>query len=147
MVLDIIICKCSIPIRLHWGRNLCVYFLTKKKHQQSFDCWCFFSWWTWRESNPRPNKEIISLLHVYLCLNFRAQARPKPPTCTLSSVFHLCREANTNYPRFSCTSLSLASERRPLGNVSFQHLVSKLSRIYCTSIKQQERSYFRQLYC
>ena len=124
---------------------VCILFDEKKSTTTQLIASAFL--WTWRESNPRPNKEIISLLHVYLCLNFRVQARPKPPTCTLSSVFHLCREANTNYPRFSCTSLSLASERRPLGNVSFQHLVSKLSRIYCTSIKQQERSYFRQLYC
>ena len=41
--------------------------------------------WSWRESNPRPNEEIISFLHAYLCLNFRAAAEPKPSTTTLSS--------------------------------------------------------------
>ena len=44
-----------------------------------------FFWWTWRESNPRPNEEIISFLHAYLCLIFRATAEPKPSTVALSS--------------------------------------------------------------
>ena len=43
-----------------------------------------FFWWTWRESNPRPNEEIISFLHAYLCLSFRATAEPKPSTIALS---------------------------------------------------------------
>jgi len=41
--------------------------------------------WSWRDSNPRPNEEIISFLHAYLCLDFRVQAEPKPSTYTLSS--------------------------------------------------------------
>ena len=45
------------------------------------------SLWSWRESNPRPNEEIISFLHAYLCLNFRAAAEPKPSTVALSSKF------------------------------------------------------------
>ena len=40
--------------------------------------------WSWRESNPRPHKETIRFLHAYLGLHFRAAARPKPPTTTLS---------------------------------------------------------------
>jgi hypothetical protein len=40
--------------------------------------------WSWRESNPRPNEEIISFLHAYLCLSFRATAEPKPSTIALS---------------------------------------------------------------
>ena len=43
------------------------------------------SLWSWRESNPRPNEEIISFLHAYLCLNFRAGTEPKPSIPTLSS--------------------------------------------------------------
>ena len=34
-----------------------------------------------------PNEEIISFLHAYLCLNFRAAAEPKPSTVALSSKF------------------------------------------------------------
>ena len=27
--------------------------------------------WSWRDSNPRPNEEIIRFLHAYLRLHFR----------------------------------------------------------------------------
>jgi len=60
--------------------------------------------WSWRESNPRPNKEMISFLHVYLRFDFRVQARPKPPTCALSFLFHCASKAKHNYLRFIRTS-------------------------------------------
>ena len=41
--------------------------------------------WSWRESNPRPNRETIRFLHAYLGLHFRAVTRPKPPITALSS--------------------------------------------------------------
>ena len=56
--------------------------LNKKK--ESSDYFRAFFWWSWRESNPRPNEEIISFLHAYLCLIFRATAEPKPSTIALS---------------------------------------------------------------
>ena len=46
---------------------------------------------------------------------------------------------------FAAFPVQVASRRRHLGNVLFQHLVSELSYIYYDSIKQQERNYFRQL--
>ena len=42
-------------------------------------------WWSWRDSNSRPNEELICFLHVYLRLHCRGEARPKPPTYPLSS--------------------------------------------------------------
>lgn len=33
--------------------------------------------WSWRDSNPRPNEEIISFLHAYLCLSFSCRSRTK----------------------------------------------------------------------
>ena len=30
----------------------------------------FGKWWSWRESNPRPNREIIRFLHAYSRLWF-----------------------------------------------------------------------------
>ena len=60
--------------------------LNKKKESSDYFR-AFFLSWTWRESNPRPNEEIISFLHAYLCLNFRAAAEPKPSTIALSSKF------------------------------------------------------------
>ena len=43
-----------------------------------------YSKWSWRESNPRPNRETIRFLHAYSGLHFRVAARPGPPTATLS---------------------------------------------------------------
>ena len=54
---------------------------------------CTVTKWKWRESNPRPHEETIRFLHAYLGLHFRAAARPKPPTATLSSEFHQIIEA------------------------------------------------------
>ena len=31
---------------------------------------CFGGWWSWRESNPRPNRETIRFLHAYSSLRF-----------------------------------------------------------------------------
>ena len=40
--------------------------------------------WSWRESNPRPNKETIRFLHAYSGLHFRDATRPGPPIAPLS---------------------------------------------------------------
>jgi hypothetical protein len=40
--------------------------------------------WSRRDSNPRPNKERLSFLHVYLILNFRAETGYEHPTSALS---------------------------------------------------------------
>ena len=32
-------------------------------------------WWTWRESNPRPNEETICFLHAYLRLRFSSAGK------------------------------------------------------------------------
>ena len=45
--------------------------------------------WSWRDSNPRPNEELICFLHAYLRLDFRLNARPEPPTLSLFHLFHL----------------------------------------------------------
>ena len=42
--------------------------------------------WSWRESNPRPNKEPIRFLHAYPSFGFRTSARPEPPTGVLASL-------------------------------------------------------------
>ena len=72
-----------------WGNNTArasesLGFAHKKRLCQRFHT-TSFNLWSWRESNPRPNEEIISFLHAYLCLIFRATAEPKPSTVALSS--------------------------------------------------------------
>jgi len=44
------------------------------------------TWWSWRESNPRPNEEATGFLHAYPRLVFRAPAGSEPPTGTLALV-------------------------------------------------------------
>ena len=61
------------------------YLLDEHKKKKLLITSGFFFVWSWRESNPRPNEEIISFLHAYLCLIFRVTAEPKPSTITLSS--------------------------------------------------------------
>ena len=34
-------------------------------HLQEFALICFLKKWSWRESNPRPNEEVICFLHAY----------------------------------------------------------------------------------
>ena len=41
--------------------------------------------WSWRGLNPRPNRDILCFLHAYSGLDFRALARPGPPTTALFS--------------------------------------------------------------
>lgn len=40
----------------------------------------FYVKWSWRDSNPRPNKQYIRFLHAYFAIDFRAQAESKHPT-------------------------------------------------------------------
>ena len=47
---------------------------------------CFL--WSWRESNPRPNKEPIGFLHAYPDLNFHAMTGIRQPIVALSPDFH-----------------------------------------------------------
>ena len=103
--------------------------------------------WSWRESNPRPNRETIRFLHAYLGLHFRDAARPKPPTATLSSKTSspsrgsqetisdlpapLYLPDSEQHPEERCLVLSPCKRIKPV--------------IYCTSIRQRERTLFRQL--
>lgn len=46
--------------------------------------------WSWRDSNPRPNKQYISFLHAYSTIGFRLEAEDRHPTTSLSSeIFEL----------------------------------------------------------
>ena len=103
--------------------------------------------WSWRESNPRPNRETIRFLHAYLGLHCRAVTRPKPPITALSSKTSspsrgsqetisdlpapLYLPDSEQHPEERCLVLSPCKRIKPV--------------IYCTSIRQRERTLFRQL--
>ena len=58
-------------------------------HLQEFALYCILKKWSWRESNPRPNEEATSFLHVYPRLNFRVITGSGPPRITLSLLVSL----------------------------------------------------------
>lgn len=45
----------------------------------------FIFLWSWRDSNPRPNKQHIRFLHAYSTIGFRLKAEDRHPTSSLSS--------------------------------------------------------------
>lgn len=60
--------------------------------------------------------------------------------------FRATDEARQSYPRFSCTSVSSCLEATAPGRCLVSAPCAEIKlQIYCSSIKQQERSYFRQL--
>ena len=102
--------------------------------------------WSRRGLNPRPNRETLSFLHAYLGLCFRAPARPKPPTVALSSEFSPPMRG-----RWRLSPILLCHFARVLRGVSLW-VTSRRSTwcrdkalIYYASIRQRERSFFRQL--
>ena len=105
-----------------------------------------FSQWSWRESNPRPHKETMRFLHAYSSLDFRATARPGPPTAALSpKASPPTRGRRRLFPislrrlilRFGTTSLERRLVRLPCKRIKLV--------IYCTSIKQREHTRCCQL--
>ncbi len=106
----------------------------------------FERWWSWRESNPRPNKETIRFLHAYSRLHFRALARPGPPTNALAfktSSAHqgLCRlfpiYLRRRVLRFGTTPLGRRLVPLPCSGIK--------PVVYCTSTRQREHTRCCQL--
>ena len=80
--------------------------------------------WSWRDSNPRPNEELICFLHAYLRLDFRVAARPKPPTTTLFPKFSSdVRDFRQTISDISAPPDRNASKPQLPGDVSSKHLV------------------------
>jgi len=134
MAMPIITSKTVAPIFIQSISQLLVRFFSVTK-------------WSWRESNPRPNRETIRFLHAYLGLHCRAVTRPKPPITALSSKTSspsrgsqetisdlpapLYLPDSEQHPEERCLVLSPCKRIKPV--------------IYCTSIRQRERTLFRQL--
>ena len=84
--------------------------------------------WSWRDSNPRPNEELMSFLHAYLRFDCRVQTRPKPPICTLVSKFS---SSARNWPLTISDIIAPpfrnASEQQQPGDVLSPQLLRRLS--------------------
>ena len=59
--------------------------------------------------------------------------------------FALLSRLPQRYSRFICTALSISLGTRTIGRCLVSATVAEIKLIYCTSIKQQERSCFRHL--
>ena len=98
--------------------------------------------------NPRPNVELMCFLHAYSRLGFRAPAGSGPPTVALASkISNAARGSWHSIPDLTAPLDRGVSEKGLSGDVLSLQLLRGLSVIYCTSIRQQERSYFRHLNC
>ena len=79
-------------------------------------------------------------------LGFRVAAGEGQPTATLvSKISEISRDSQSPIPDLPAPPCRLVSGRRQSGDVLSLQLLRRLSVIYCTSIRQQERSYFRHL--
>ena len=80
--------------------------------------------WSWRESNSRPNEELIRFLHAYLRLHFRDAARPEPPTASLfPKVSPDDWDVRQAISEIAASPIRTASKPWLPGDVSSKHLV------------------------
>lgn len=102
--------------------------------------------WRWRDLNPRPNAELMCFLHAYSLIDFRDVAGQRQPTAPLSSkISEAYRGNQPPIPDLPAPPCRLVSGRRQSGDVLSLQLLRRLSVIYYSSIRQQERKYFRHL--
>ena len=102
--------------------------------------------WSWRESNPRPNKETIRFLHAYSRLCFRDTAGPGPPTAPLSSKTSSRRRGPTGLFPICLRRLILGFGTTPLGRRLVRLPCKRIKPvIYYTSIRQREHTHCCQL--
>ena len=107
----------------------------------------FLILWSWRESNPRPNRETIRFLHAYSSLHFRDAARPGPPTTPLSSKSSsLSRGFQETISDCPAPLYLPDSEQHPEERCLVPSPSERIKPVnYCTSFRQRERTLFRQL--
>ena len=101
--------------------------------------------WSWRESNPRPNKWQMCFLHAYPVIDCRGcSGRGHPRQAVAPKTSSAARSEPPTIP-FSWAPPG----HWPTGVVGGRCLVpatfAGIKQTYYTSVMQQERSYFRQL--
>ena len=87
------------------------------------------------------------MLSTCLVSTWFSSAGRQETTNRCLSLFDFARFARLGpcYSRFICTALSISLGTRTIGRCLVAATVAAIKLIYCTSIKQQERSYFRHL--
>lgn len=83
--------------------------------------------WSWRDSNPRPNKQYASFLHAYSVIGFHRKAENRHPTLRLSSlVFVPEPKSSETYFR-----IAIPQTQTSRNKTSVEHLASVLSSGNC----------------
>lgn len=78
--------------------------------------------WSWRDSNPRPNKQYIRFLHAYSVFNFRLQTEHRHPIFSLTSlVFDPEPKSSGTYFRIAMPQI-----QTPQNRAFVRHLASLL---------------------
>lgn len=104
--------------------------------------------WSWRDSNPRPNKQYISFLHAYFVFDCRLKTEHKHPIFSLASkIFVLVTKRNEAYFR-----LAMPQNQTPRNGAFGRHLASllyfgKTQNPTIIQIMLQEQTLGRQLKC
>ena len=107
-----------------------------------------FLWvlWSWRDSNPRPNKQYIKLLHAYSAINFRLQTEHRHPIYNLSSeVFVNQPKQLKPYFRIAIPQNQTSRNRTSVGYLVSLLYFGKNANLTMIQIKQQEQTLGRQL--
>ncbi len=82
--------------------------------------------WRWRDSNPRPNVELMCFLRAYFQVGFRTRAGMEPPTRVLSpKVSEASRSSWFPIPDIPAPPVRLASENGQPGDVSSLQLLRR----------------------
>ena len=128
------------------GKHLGKY-KTNNRHNLVFHLITPIILWRWRESNPRPNKEPPWFLHAYSAVGFRdAQGSERPKRDLISWVSPWRRSADRTIPKLISTSFSGRNQESPPARCLVRSPCGRIKPvIYCASIRQRERSCFRQL--
>jgi len=108
--------------------------------------------WSWRESNPRPNTEIICFLHAYFCLVFVTGQLQNNLTCPyFLFVSPSGRNNHQTSPGLRASPYRVGSGLDRPGNVSSRHMCREILPFgwkclsYCYSLMLRERNCFRLL--
>ena len=102
--------------------------------------------WSWRESNPRPNRETIRFLHAYSSLRFSCSSKTWTTNwCLILLISSTTRGCNRLFPN-KPHRLTLRLGKRSLERCLVPSPGDGIKPvIYCTSIRQRERNLFRQI--
>ena len=102
--------------------------------------------WSWRDSNPRPNKQHIRFLHAYSVLGFRRKADNRQPTLRLTSkIFVRWPKFPKPYFRIAIPRNQTSRNRTSAGYLASLLYFEKTLNPTIIQIKLQEQTLGRQL--